>query len=537
MKRRLMLLSTVILMIFSLHFSGFSQDMEPSEPDIVLPSVVLEIEDLSIESITAALPEDEELLPPEIEFPLPEVGELEVEEPHMDFTMPQTGVPAFQIREGKYLTTEAVLGIGTTNQFFSRISLYYLGKKPEGKILYQHEALDGFSSKPAGSGYGMREDRLEGSLSFNLGSAELRTEGAYRELERGLQDKGNYYSKINRFIGAGGQAEYRIGDRFLLKGYMDTSVAAQLITGGSPASEEVTEVYFSPKITGELRFSRLVLGIEPRFSYRNVFDNEDLSLMRGGVRGYFEADISDTYRLNGCLGWQWIEDPGHLVPFDLALTVTPTEFLSFTAGGGYRIEEFNLKDIFNDYPLAGVPASLYDNHGWFTELRSSWSPFQGWLIDAGLLYMANKKMPDPGDAPDGDTGLFPFNQVEAQRLSADAGVRWNISESFSARFGLESEFLKKPNFYPGNRATLDLNGIEKKGRYGGGFSSEFLTGVNDSDQLPFLDLNGFYRATDFLRFVLEIDDLLYPLLDGRRDYWEPYIEPGLKVILKAHINF
>ena len=538
MNRRLMLLSAVILMIFSRHFSGFSQDIEPSEPSIVLPAVVLEIEDLSIESITAVLPEDEEILPPEIEFPLPEVGELEVEEPHMDFTMPQTGVPAFQIREGKYLTTEAVLGIGTTNQFFSRISLYYLGKKPEGKILYQHEALDGFSSKPAGSGYGMREDRLEGSLSFDLGSAEIRTEGAYRELERGLQGNGNFYSKINRFVGVGGQAEYQIGDRFLLKGYIDTSVAAQLITGGSSASEEVTEVYISPKIAGELRFSRLVLGIEPRFSYRNVFDNEDLSLMRGGLSGYFEADISDKYRLNGSLGWYWIENLGHLVPFNLALTVTPTEFFSFTAGGGYRIEEFNLKDIFNDYPLAGVPASLYDNHGWFAELRSGWIPFQGWMFDAGLLYTDNKKMPSPGDLPGTTTtGLFPLTQIKAQRLSMDTGVRWNISESFSARFGLESEFLKKPEFYPGNRATLEVNGIEKKGRYGGGFSSEFLTGVNDSVQLPVLDLNGFFRATDFLRFVLEIDDLLYPLLDGRRYYWEPYIEPGLKVILKAHINF
>ncbi len=132
------------------------------------------------------------------------------------------------------------------------------------------------------------------------------------------------------------------------------------------------------------------MEIEPRFSYRNVFDNEDLSLMRGGLSGYLEADISDTYRLNGSLGWYWIENLGHLVPFNLALTVTPTEFLSFTVGGGYRIEEFNLKDIFNDYPLAGVPSSLHDNHGWFAELRSGWIPFQGWMFDAGLLYTDNK---------------------------------------------------------------------------------------------------------------------------------------------------
>jgi hypothetical protein len=103
--------------------------------------------------------------------------------------------------------------------------------------------------------------------------------------------------------------------------------------------------------------------------------------------------------------------------------------------------------------------------------------------------------------------------------------------------GWSSEFLEKPEFSPANRLNLDISGMEKKGRYGGGLNSEFTTGVNDSIQLPLLSINGFIMATDFLRFVLEVDDLLYPLLSGPRDYWEPYVEPGLRVILKAQINF
>jgi hypothetical protein len=373
LRKRTLLIAGWALIFYSAVFYGFSQDIEPSEPGIVLPSVLLEIEDLSIENITAGLPEDKELLPPEIEFPLPEIEELAIDDPRLDLTVPTSGSPAFQIREGKYLTTEAVLGIGTANQFFSRISLYYLGKKPEGKIQYQHETIDGFSSKPPGSGYSNREDMLEGYLSFDAGKARIRTEGAFYEIERGLQGKGNFYSKVNRFIEADGTAEYPISDIFVLKGSLNSSLAVQLMTGGSPSSsDEVTELYLSPVLAGEFRFNKWVLGVEPRFSYRKVFESENLSLIRGGVRGYFGVDISDSVTLNGSVGWLWVENIGHLVPFNLSVSMMPGDFLTLTASGGYRVEEFNLIDIFRDYPLifrdyplTGVPLSLNDNKGWF----------------------------------------------------------------------------------------------------------------------------------------------------------------------------
>ncbi|KPJ87001.1 MAG: hypothetical protein AMS17_09975, partial [Spirochaetes bacterium DG_61] len=127
---------TVFFLIFFIligSYFGLCQELEPEEPEIVLPSVILEIEDLSTELVTAALPEEEDLMIPEPQFPLPTAGELEVGEPDIDFILPQTGAPMFQLKEGKYLTAEAVLGAGTVNQFYSRISLYFLGDKPEGK--------------------------------------------------------------------------------------------------------------------------------------------------------------------------------------------------------------------------------------------------------------------------------------------------------------------------------------------------------------------------------------------------------------------
>jgi len=525
------------LLVLSGAYYGISQDLEPEEPEIVLPSIILEIEDLSIESVTAALPEEEELLPPELRFPLPEAGELEVAEPQMDFTIPETGAPVYQVKEGKYLTAEAVLGTGTSNQFYSRISLYFLGEKPEGKILYQHETVDGFSSKSPGSGYNMREDRVESFLNFNLWDIDLRTEGAFNDRERGLQGNGDFYSKINRFIDAGLEGEYRLNDRFILKGSFEASSANQLLTKVIPGTEEVNEYYISTSFGGEFQFTRGLFGILPSFSYRSIPEYPGLSLGRSLVQGYFGVDLSEVYRLDGTLGWFWSKKSGHLVPFDLTLSALISDFLSLSIGGGYRIPEYNLADIFMEYPLGNIPSTLEDNHGWFFDVRTNWIPFQGWIIDAGLFYMNNSSMPNFLKTVNENTGLFPFYQVPAHRLSVDIGARWIISDSFSARAGLESEVLEKPEFYPEHRITLDMNMIEKQGKYGGGATLDFSTGVNDFIQAPLLDLSGFYRLGEFVRFVVEASDLLYPLLDGPRYYWYPYVDPGFTLSMKVHINF
>ena len=171
-----------------------------------------------------------------------------------------------------------------------------------------------------------------------------------------------------------------------------------------------------------------------------------------------------------------------------------SDFLSLSIGGGYRILEYNLVDIFKKYPLGDIPSTLEDNHGWFFDVRSNWIPFQGWIIDAGLFYMNNSSMPNFLKKENPITGLFPFYQVPAHRISVDIGARWIISDSFSARAGLESEFGKRPAFCPKHRITLDMNMIEKEGKYGGGAALDFATGVNNILQATLLDLSGFLPA-------------------------------------------
>jgi len=180
---------------------------------------------------------------------------------------------------------------------------------------------------------------------------------------------------------------------------------------------------------------------------------------------------------------------------------------------------------------------LEDNHGWFVDSGFNWIPFQGWIFDAGFFFMDSNSTPTIARTIDGTTGLFPFYQEDLQTLKVEGGARWNVSESFTARAGLEYEVLEKSNFQPDLRVFLDANIVQKQGKFGGGMALNFLSGVNDTDQAPILNLNGFYKLNDYVRFVMEIDDILYPLLDGSRYYWYPYVDPGLTVKGKVHINF
>ncbi len=539
MTKRVTLIS--ILLFFMLKvWCPFGQDMEPQEPDIILPMVVMEIEDLSVEDITAELPESPELLTPERGYPLPEAGDLEVEETPFDISVPEEGVSAAYITRRKDLIAEAVLGTGNLNHFFGNVSLFKFGEPPEGKIFFEHEMLDGFSSKPPGSGYNIREDSLEGMVRFNLSELNFQIDGEFHDLERGLQGNGDFYSKINRFVTGDAEVKYELSDQFTIKGALNTSVASQLITeSGNQASvpEGTTEFILSPTVTGELQLERVYLGFSPRLSYRSVSGNPDLSLTRIQAAGKVGIDLSDIFRVDGNISWYWSDNTDHLFPFHLALSVTPSDSFTIQAKAGYRLIEYNLIGVFNDYYLADAPDTLEDNHGWFFDLGSRWILSDYWILNAEVSLMDNSGMLTPGEQIDGTTGLFPLYQEESVTLSTDIGARWNILKGLSLRFGLSSELLDRPRFFPQYRFSIELDALEQSGKYGGGLTSIFLTGEHEYIQAPLIEVNGFYRIADSIRLSLEIKDLLAPVLDRPRYSWYPYIEKGFSITLKTYINF
>jgi len=85
MKRGIKVGLTLFFIIFTFQMlvtskTLFSQDIIPEKPDIFLPSVVLEVEDISVKDIVAPLPEEKLILTPDVNFPLPGKEDLEIDE-------------------------------------------------------------------------------------------------------------------------------------------------------------------------------------------------------------------------------------------------------------------------------------------------------------------------------------------------------------------------------------------------------------------------------------------------------------------------
>ncbi len=521
-------------------FYGFSQDVEPQEPEIVLPNVILELEDLKVEEVTAKLPK-EELEPFEIDFPLPELEESAMEELPGEMVLPPAqGLPLKIQKEGKFFVAEGILGIGTLNHVLSSISLYRYEKQPEGKLLFSHEVVDGFSEEPVGSGFHMRDDRIAGSLFFRLRRLEIGLDGSFEDGEKGLQGRGDFYSKVNRHASGSGELEYRVSERFSLKGDIDASTTTQLLTASGtagPEAEKTAEYLISSSLEGRYHFRRGFFGMEPRIAYRGGGPDDSLALARTEVRGFFGADLSAISVLEGSLGWFWSKGGQNLIPFSLTLSAYPSDLFSFRGSFGYRVQEYDLSNILPLYPMVDAPTRLTDSSGWYGEMGSHVYLTQGLTVSLGVLFQDSDAMPTSSAVLDGTSGLFPFEQREALQLTSDIGLRWNRSKNFTAYLSLKSELMDKPEFFPRSRLNLELTFMQEKGKYGGWMTSELYTGVNDFIQAPLLNLQGFYRVADSIRVGAQVDDLLYPLLDAPRYSIYPYVDMGLKLTFKTYITF
>ncbi|MFW6138170.1 MAG: hypothetical protein ACOC7U_03255 [Spirochaetota bacterium] len=518
-----------------------SQSMTPGEPDIVLPSVVLELEDLSVGEITAKKLEPAELPPPRLETPpLPQPDDLEIETPFSELIAPHTEAMGISQDQERTLMAEGVLGTGTLNHFTSSISLYQFGKQPEGKLLFSHEMVDGLSGNPPGSGYNIREDILNGSLKFEKDKVELDTGGSFSDIETGLQGKGSFYSKINRSIEGSAEMQYQPFSRLFLQGDLRAYSWTQMLTRSEDTTQtnrKGNELYLSSSLEGKFVFEKGYLGLSPAYTYRTVIDRPGLELNRVRVDGLLGFDIAQIYTVDTRVGWFWSETTGGLVPFKVSFQATPRELFSVTAEAGYRVNQYNLSGLTEQFRWMEIPDSVEDDHGWFANIHSDLNLFRDWVFTGGLGLYSRSSIPQVVPGINTDTGLFTITQKQGLSLEADLGARWNISENFSANFTWNSRMIDRADYLPGNKLVVEASGVNKKGKYGGGGFLKLLTGVNDTVQAPVVGVNGFYRITRFFRLEADLNDLLYPLLDAPRYEYEPFVDTGFMITLSAHINF
>jgi len=502
----------------------------PGEPEIIMPQMVLQVEDLSVEKVEAKLPPEEQILPPVLTIPALSEGELAVGEP----TIPEAAVEAegpVRAASTRLLSSEVQLGAGTPNMISGSMALKTLGPDPRISLQFDHETLDGFAGHNPGSGFSLRNDSLDGGLKVRLAGVDTDLTGGFKEDETGLQGLGGIYSSaLSRSIS--GTTSFSGSPADWLTLALEAGGGFDSLTLQGPTPLPSSGFRIEPAVSAEARFGVLKIGLETRYWYR------DESYPSGGQDQLHRLKISSTLGLDlpatltaqASAGW-FLNSAGlSLFPFSLSMTATPLGFLTLSLEGGYKVVPYDLHDILSSNAPA-LPTALVDDRGWYSDSSAQLSLTRDLAATIKATYMVHDEMPFGSTTQDGATGLFPVTQASGKELSTNAGLRWGITQAFSLSAGWTHEFQDRPFFTPIDSITAGFILLDPNGRFGGNLTMSAGPIADGTLQQPVLHASAFWKIVEAVKLQIDGDDLLGPLLGGPR--WsiarDLYITPGFRL--------
>lgn len=512
--------------------SGTNPAVVPTEPEIILPQVILQIEDLSVEKVEAQLPPEEDLLAPERKIPLLSEGDLPIGEPSIPSPGPEVEPNAGQPKD-RLLSADINLGAGSPNRIVGSISLKTLGQDPRFSLLFNHETIDGFAGNPSGAGFNLRNDVLDGGLKFKVAGVDTALSGTFSDNETGLQGQSPLFTaRLGRTLD--GTAAFSAVPLDWLTLRAGASGDADWLTLQGAPPQQLAGVRVAPSVSAEARFGAMKIGLETLYAFRVDPETDQApggSLHRFRATASFGADLSTAFTFDASAGWFVNNARLSRFPFSATVTATPFEFVTFTVGGGYKVTPYDMHDVMSIHPLA-LPNSITDDSGWFGDASVQFTFARDLSASMVAAFMASEAMP-VGDSNQylGTTGnrLFPVTQKRGTHLSTKAGMRWGITQSFSLSGSWTHEFLDRPFFTPIDSLEAELVALEPGGRFGGTVSVAVAPTFTGELQQPVLRVSTFAKVSDAVKLQLVGDDLLGLLPGDPRLDIAPYVAPGFRV--------
>jgi hypothetical protein len=383
-------------------------------------------------------------------------------------------------------------------------------------------------------------------LKVRLGSLRLDTQGELREEERGLQGEGlaalpsPFMSRVYRHGDLSAELAWPIDSHWTLSAAVDSSFAAQLLTGAKPQPR--TEVLAAPELSVELRYPEVWLALAGRYTYRDFLEDGPAPVNRVGVEARFGVDPLAGLHLEGSGGYLWGDLLGHLFPCSLSLSAVPSPAFSLSLEGGYRVAQIDARNLLADYPWGELPAVILDDRGWYADLGLGFTLKNALSLQTGAHLSWHSAQPK-SFTQDPDTGLFLPEQLAATRLAVQATLRWTPARQSSLAASWSMQLLDRLTFEPTTELRLDGEAATSSGRWGGRGSLLLHVGyaptlaANTYTLVPELSLGAYYKASEAISLILEGEDLLSPLAEGGNRYtWYPFVEPGIRGTFKVRIN-
>jgi hypothetical protein len=541
---RLSRTTVIAALLVVLSSFAIAQDAGPAEPDqteIIIPEFILRVEELGVEEVEAVLPNEAELALGQISLPLPGAGELVVSDVAFDAPMPAVTART----QGPSVFSTGRLGAGSRNRILGELSIYKLGADPRFRLGFAHEGLDGYQSNSAGTGFYAFTNTIDAWLSMQSDVLALEAEAGFVEREKGLQNQSAHNAVAVRATGLTAELTYSPDPLITVTGDLDAGMATRLQTTTSAAAPPRDQEYVLTP-AAEARINIRAVDLIFRTSYY-------LRLLAGGALPT-QQDLDFTAGFEASLPWMviaghagvdWDFATGLVYPWNLSVRSLIGDALELGASGGYRVERTRLLDLWGVEPLLAVgdaagAADLVNNGIWYGQADVRWTGFSGLSLRSEIEFNAESAALDlqPYDTVADE---FPFLQRSLMSLRPSVQGAWQPSPVWQFEAGWSGQFIDRTAVQPSGV----LEGAVRFSGRSGVFRAdlEVVSELYPEPNVPWLSLAGTVTAGEGVEVVVELSDLLSPLMDAGRpthgaqvtaDY--PFIEPGFVATIFARIT-
>ena len=514
----------LLLLFLFIPALSFPQTTEPEEPEIVLPSMMLEIKDISVHTTDHIFMGLDELEISSLEGVLPGVGEFILPEEAFEILVPDQ--PLSEGESGTGIFGQGSVGAGLRGYILGEIFLYKIGQEPGLNLTFHHDRMDGFGSHPAGQGFFKRESELMGILRYQGTPLSWEGSASYNEREDGLQGLSPYFSLNRREVDGHIALKYPLSDSFKVGVGMEGAYLSHLlIREGTPRDRQFS--LLNPSVFLEYDSDRF--GAELTGEYHGWNLLTPVLIHDGGMSLSLRFDLPLSFTLRGAGGFRYTPAGAFKYPWSIEIEGRPAQFLSFKTSAGFRFLEQDLFLMLNDFPLLYPETPISDAFGLQVtgDIALQFSDSLSLAANAAyydLTGLANLLI----DSPHPGTELLPFEVVDKKKLPAEVSVSWS-PVSWVTLTG-ETAFHILDVLSTDDRYSFSLSAEFGESRFGGKIGA----GMSSSEILPVLNAEAWIEPTAGVEIILEGTDLLS--IGVERTWVGDYIKPGATVILKTRIS-
>jgi hypothetical protein len=553
------------------------QDVEEvDDGDIVLPTVILELDEPASGGLEVALPIDIQVLAPESWPPLPEAGDLDIDlrtavaAPDIDLSISEAGEP------GHTLVAETFVSIGTTvggeeatpglplAHFSSGLSLIGTGTSSDFSLSFEHSLRDGVRGQISpGEGAKLQRYELDGSVGLAVGAGEfgadanvVNAEHGFQGMDDGVDPSDRRDSAESQIVAAGASLRLPLGTEVALTPALEVRADATTLTGKEPVTH--SELWASPELSLEWNTSLVDLLFDARYLLRRytgpdqfpASTNQEVLRHAGdaGVTG--RIDLGAQVGLELALGWAYRSDyadeddyGGHRFVPQVTISGTPASWFTFRLSGGFEVRELGLASVTHVYPYV-EPGAVVDDDGWFGFARAQFGlgEFTGLseFTVAASTRLQGLSAPIVADRSPNQRNLYNFTQPRDQVLLSivpGLGLGLGFGDTLHVRAQVSGEvgheYLQVINYPVRLSSEFEIEARTSGGGLGIrlGATIDYIEELGG--QLPEVQIEGLWQqgaatVTATLSDVLE-------LFGGPREDWEPYLRPGFGAAVKVHL--